>query len=196
MTYIISIIKLTLRFIRENHFLETVLGALFKTRPFILITVAIAIKLGVSLYFASLSNPSFPEKWFVTSGDTEDYIEPIENLYKTGLLYTELHNHAILHRMPGFITFLFTTSIFPIGNCFAQRARGNSVHSFRYLLLCLGPYGSKFLHKAQGQNFLNYIFDRFNQHYQLRFRPLHSQRKPQFEPFDFLIIHSPISAYL
>lgn len=95
-----------------SRVVERVLGLISETKPIILISIGIAIKLGVSLYFASISNPSFPEKWFATSGDTEDYIEPIENLYKTGLLYTELHNHAILHRMPGFLPFYLPLRFF------------------------------------------------------------------------------------
>lgn len=88
-----------------KHWLKSLSEQIYRAPAWLLIVIAVAVKLGVSIYFASLSNPDFPQTLFSTSGDTPDYIEPIENLYTTGVLYTELHNNAVLHRMPGFLPF-------------------------------------------------------------------------------------------
>ena len=97
---------------KSSRAIGQVLNFISETRPLILILIAVLIKVSVSFYFASLSNPAFPEEWFQATGDTQDFIEPIENLYKTGLLYTELHNNAMLHRMPGFLPFYLPLRFF------------------------------------------------------------------------------------
>jgi len=124
-----------LRFNKENQFLVKALSSIYETRSIILVLIAIAVKVSVSLYFASLANPAFPDEWFQETGDTEDYIEPIENLFQTGLLYTDLHNHAVLHRMPGFLPFYLPLRFF-----LSETAALNGIVLFQSILSGISCY--------------------------------------------------------